>query len=168
VRGAGANFGVVTSLTYQLHLVGPMVVGGLVAHPFDRAAEVLRYYREFARSMPDELGLAAGLVHAPDGSGAKLAAIVASWCGPVEEGEAALQPLKEFGPPAMDALGPIPYTALNQMLDAGFPKGGLNYWKSTFLRDVSDEVIDAVVGAFADCPVPMATILFERWHGAMQ
>jgi hypothetical protein len=79
-----------------------------------------------------------------------------------------VQPLKEFGEPVMDALGPIPYTDLNQMLDGGFPKGALNYWKSTFVRDFSDDAIDTVVEVFAECPTPMSGILFERWHGAMQ
>lgn len=168
VRGAGANFGVVTSLIFQLHPVGPLVVGGLVAHPFDRAGEVLRYYREFARSLPDELSLAGGVLHAPDGSGAKLVAIIAGWCGSVADGEAAVRPLKEFGPPVMDSLGPMQYAELNQMLDGGFPRDALNYWKSTFVRDVSDQVIDTVIDAFADCPAPMSGMLFERWHGATQ
>jgi FAD/FMN-containing dehydrogenase len=168
VRGAGANFGVVTSLIFQLHPVGPLVVGGLVAHPFDRAGEVLRYYREFARSLPDELSLAGGVLHAPDGSGAKIVAIIAGWCGSVADGEAAVRPLKEFGPPVMDAFGPMQYAELNQMLDGGFPRGALNYWKSTFVRDVSDQVIDTVIDVFADCPAPMSGMLFERWHGATQ
>lgn len=168
VCGAGANFGVVTSLIFQLHPVGPLVVGGLVAHPFDRAGEVLRYYREFARSLPDELSLAGGVLHAPDGSGAKLVAIIAGWCGSVADGEAAVRPLKEFGPPVMDSLGPMQYAELNQMLDGGFPRDALNYWKSTFVRDVSDQVIDTVIDAFADCPAPMSGMLFERWHGATQ
>jgi FAD/FMN-containing dehydrogenase len=168
VRGAGPNFGVVTSLMFQLHPVGPLVVGGLVAHPFDRAGEVLRYYREFARSLPDELSLGAGVLHAPDGSGAKLVAILAGWCGTVADGEAAVRPLKEFGQPVMNALGPMQYAALNQMLDGGFPQGALNYWKSTFVRELSDEVIDTVIDVFVDCPAPMSGILFERWHGAMQ
>lgn len=168
VRGAGANFGVVTSLIFQLHPVGPLVVGGLVAHPFDRAGEVLRYYREFARSLPDELSLAGGVLHAPDGSGAKLVAIIAGWCGSVADGEAAVRPLKEFGTPVMDAFGPMQYAELNQMLDGGFPRGALNYWKSTFVRDISDQVIDTVIDVFADCPAPMSGMLFERWHGATQ
>lgn len=168
VRGAGANFGVVTSLTFQLHPVGPLVVGGLVAHPFDHASEVLHYYREFARSMPDGLSLVAGVLHARDGSGAKLVAIIAGWCGSVVDGEAAVRPLKEFGQPVMDALGPIQYVELNQMLDGGFPKGALSYWKSTFVREISDQAIDTVIDVFADCPAPMSSILFERWHGATQ
>lgn len=168
VRGAGANFGVVTSLTFRLHPVGPTVVGGLVAHPFDRAGDVLRFYRDHVRDLPDELTLAAGVLHAGDGSGTKLVAILAGWCGSVADGEAAVRPLKEFGKPVMDALGPMQYSELNQMLDGGFPRGALNYWKSTFVRDISDETIDTIVEVFADCPTPMSGMLFERWHGAMR
>jgi FAD/FMN-containing dehydrogenase len=168
VRGAGANFGVAVSLTFRLHQVGPTVVGGLVAYPFAKAAEVLRYYGEFVRELPDELTMGAGVLHAPDGSGTKLVALLAGWCGPVADGVEAVRPLKELGDVAMDALGPIPYNDLNKMLDAGFPKGALNYWKSTFVPEVSDGAVDAVVDAFAACPVPMSGMLFERWHGAMQ
>jgi FAD/FMN-containing dehydrogenase len=168
VRGAGANFGVAVSLTFRLHEVGPTVVGGLVAYPFAKAGEVLRYYGEFVRELPDELSMGAGVLHAPDGSGTKLVALLAGWCGPVDEGLEAVRPLKELGDVAMDALGPIPYSDLNKMLDAGFPKGALNYWKSAFVREVSDGAVDAVVDAFAACPVPLSGVLFERWHGAMQ
>ena len=66
-------------------------------------------------------------------------AFVGSHCGSLEQGEAAFRPLKAFGPPVMDAMGPMPYAALNGMLDAAFPKGALNYWKAQFLTDLSDD-----------------------------
>ena len=166
VRGGGGNFGVVTSFEFQLHPVGPTITGGLVAHPFERAREVLRYYRDFTRSLPDELTVFAGLIHAPDASGAKLAAMVGGHCGPVAEGETAIRPLKQFGPPAMDAFGPMPYSQLNGMLDAGYPKGALNYWKSSFLTDLSDGAIDAMIECFTRCPTPMGQMLLEHFHGA--
>jgi FAD/FMN-containing dehydrogenase len=166
VRGGGGNFGVVTSFEFQLHPVGPTITGGLVAHPFERARDVLRYYREFTKSLPDELTVFGGLIHAPDGSGAKLAAMVACHCGPLAEGETALRPLKQFGPPAMDAIGPMPYSQLNGMLDAAYPKGALNYWKSSFLTQLSDEAIDTMIECFARCPTPMGQMLLEHFHGA--
>ncbi|MBW3554094.1 MAG: FAD-binding oxidoreductase [Gemmatimonadetes bacterium] len=166
VRGGGGNFGVVASFHFRLHPVGPAVVGGLVAHPLENAGEVLRFYREFTASLPDALTVAAGMLHAPDGSGAKLAAVLACHCGPVEEGQAAVQPIKEFGSPAMDAMGPIPYAALNSMLDAGFPKGALNYWKSSFLSGLSDGAIDRMVECFARCPTPLGGIILDHYHGA--
>jgi FAD/FMN-containing dehydrogenase len=166
LRGGGGNFGVVSSFEYRLHPVGPMVTGGLVAHPFDTAGEVLRFYRGLAASLPDEMVVFAGLVHAPDGSGTKLAAMLAVHCGSLAEGEAAVKPIKAFGKPVMDALGPIPYSAMNSMLDAGNPKGALNYWKANFVPELSDGAIDTVVKAFANCTSPMSGILFEHFHGA--
>ncbi len=166
LRGGGGNFGVATSFEYQLYPVGPTITGGLVAHPFERARDVLRFFRDFTASLPDEMTVFAGLVHAPDGSGAKLAAMVACHCGAPDIGEAATRPLKQFGSPAVDAIGPMPYSDLNGMLDAGFPKGALNYWKSSFLARLSDEAIDTMVDCFARCPTPMAQLLLEHFHGA--
>ena len=166
VRGGGGNFGVVTSFEYRLFPVGPMVAGGLIAYPFDSARDMLRFYRDFTASVPDEHTVAATLVHAPDGSGTKLAAMVACHCGSLAEGETAVRPLKEFSPPIMDELGSMPYCELNRMLDAGYPKGALNYWKSSFLAELSDDAIDTMIEHFARCPTPMGQLLLEHVHGA--
>jgi FAD/FMN-containing dehydrogenase len=166
VRGGGGNFGVATSFEYRLHPVGPTITGGLIAFPFDRARDVLRFFRDRTASLPDEHTLFAGLIHAPDGSGAKLAVLVTCHCGPLDAGEKAVRPLKTFGSPAMDAIGPMPYSQLNSMLDAAYPKGALNYWKSSFLVDLSDDAIDTMIESFARCPTPMGQILLEHFHGA--
>ena len=166
LRGGGGNFGVAVSFEYQLHPVGPMITGGLVAHPFERARDVLRFFRDATASLPDEMTLFGGLVHAPDGSGTKLAAMVACHCGPLAAGEAAMRPIKQFGPPVMDAIDPMPYSQLNGMLDAAYPKGALNYWKSSFLTQLSDDVIDTMIDCFARCPTPMGQLLLEHFHGA--
>jgi FAD/FMN-containing dehydrogenase len=166
VRGGGGNFGVATSFEYQLHPVGPTITGGLVAHPFDRARDVLRFFRDFTASLPDEFTVFAGLIHAPDGSGTKLAAIVTCHCSSPAAGETAVRPLKQFGSPVMDAIGPMPYCQLNGMLDAAYPKGALNYWKSSFLAQLSDDAIDTMVECFARCPTPMGQLLLEHFHGA--
>jgi FAD/FMN-containing dehydrogenase len=166
VRGGGGNFGVATSLEYRLHQVGPTITGGLIAYPFEHALDMLRFFRDRTASLPDEQTLFAGLIHAPDGSGTKLAAMVTCHCGPLEEGEVAMRSLKEFGSPVMDALGPMPYSQLNGMLDAAYPKGALNYWKSSFLAQLSDEAIDTMIGCFARCPTPMGQLLLEHFHGA--
>lgn len=166
LRGGGGNFGVVTSFEFKLHDVGPMVTGGLIAHPFDRAGEVLRFFRTSTRALPDEHMIFGGLVHAPDGSGTKLAAMVTCHCGSPGDGESAMRPLKSFGSPALDAIGPIPYSTINGMLDAGYPKGALNYWRSQFLTDLSDAAIDTMIACFARCPTPMGQLLIEHFHGA--
>ncbi|HTI84837.1 MAG TPA: FAD-binding oxidoreductase [Acetobacteraceae bacterium] len=166
VRGGGGNFGVATSLEYRLFPVGPTVTGGLIAYPFDGARQMLRSYRDFTATIPDEHSVAATLAHAPDGSGVKLAAMVACHCGPVAAGEKAIQPIKGFGTPVMDALGPMPYCQLNSMLDGGYPKGALNYWKSSFLAELTDDAIDTMIEHFEHCPTPMGQLLLEHFHGA--
>src|SRR3954471_22321230 len=166
VRGGGGNFGVVTSLEYRLFPVGPVVAGGLIAYAFSSAREVLRFYREVTAALPDELSIAGTLAHAPDGSGTKLAAMVACHCGPLAEGERAIERLRAFGAPVIDALGPMPYCQLNSMLDGGYPKGALNYWKSSFLASLSDGAIETMVERFEACPTPMGQLLLEHFHGA--
>jgi len=165
IRGGGGNFGIAASLEFTVHSVGPIVTGGLVAHPFPAAGEVLRFYRDATAAAPDELMLVAGLIHTPDGAN-KIAGIVGCHCGPLADGEAAARPLKAFGPPIMDALGPMPYSAINQMLDAAYPKGALNYWKSNFLATLSDEAIDTMIDCYARVPSPMTGVLLEHFHGA--
>ena len=166
VRGGGGNFGVATSFEYGLHPVGPTITGGIVAHPIDHARDALRFFRDCTASLPDELTVVAGLIHAPDGSGSKLAGMVACHCGSLDAGEAAMRPLKGFGSPVLDALAPMPYCQLNGMLDAGYPKGAFNYWKSSFLAQLSNDAIDIIVESFARCPTPMCQMLIEYLHGA--
>lgn len=165
LRGGGGNFGVATSFEFRLHSVGPMLVGGLVAWPFERAREVLRFYREFTADLPDEIFAVAALLTAPDGK-TKLVGIAAGHCGALPDGEAAVKPVKAFGSPVMDVLGPIPYVALNGMLDDAFPKGARNYWKSHFMDTLDDGAIDALIDAYAACPSPMGQMLIENFHGA--
>jgi hypothetical protein len=166
VRGGGGNFGIATWLEYELYPVGPTVTAGLVAHPFAAARDVLRFYRDFTASLPDELTLFSGVLHAPDGSGTKLAAIIACHAGSLEAGAKAVAPIKRFGSPVMDVIGPMPYTAVNMMVDGGFPKGALNYWKSNFLSTLADGAIDTMIERFADAPSPMSALLLEHFHGA--
>ena len=166
VRGGGGNFGVATWLEYEVYPVGPTVIGGLVAHPFAAARDVLRFYRDFTQSLPDELTAFAGVLHAPDGSGTKLAAIIVCHAGTLQAGEVAAAPVKRFGSPVMDVIGPMPYTAVNTLFDAGFPRGALNYWKSNFLATLADAAIDTMIERFAGAPSPMSGLLLEHFHGA--
>ena len=166
LRGGGGNFGVATAFTYRLHQVG-MVTGGLIAHPIEAAPELLRFYRDAVADAPDELSVFAGLVHAPDGSGAELAALVAFHAGDPEAAERELAPFKGFGSPLMVEVGAMPYPAMNTLLDAGFPAGALNYWLSSFTRGLPDALIDTAVERFATVPSAMTSILFEHFHGAV-
>jgi FAD/FMN-containing dehydrogenase len=167
LRGGGGNFGVATSFEYQLHAAGPTVTGGLIAYPFDRAPELLRFFRESTVSLPDEHTIIGTVTHAPDGSGAKLAAMATCHCGALDDGEKAMLQLKRFGPPVLDAVGPMPYCQLNGMLDGAYPRGAFNYWKSSFLTRLSDDAIDTMIGCFKRCPTTMGQLLLEHVHGAV-
>jgi FAD/FMN-containing dehydrogenase len=167
LRGGGGNFGVAASLEFRLHPVGPMITGGLIAYPFESARDVLRFYRDVTSSpLPDEMTVFGGLVHAPDGSGAKLAVLAVCHCGPLETAQAALEPIKSFGSPLIDTIGPRSYCELNGMLDAAYPRGALNYWKSSFLKQLDDATIASMIDCFARCPTPMGQLLLEHFHGA--
>ena len=168
LRGGGGNFGVVSSFEYRLHPVGPTITGGLAIHPFSDAAAVLRFFRDFTAAVPDELGVIAALIHAPDGSGTKLAALVVCHVGSQSQAQEDLAELLAFGSPLDVQIGPMPYSAVNTMLDAGFPRGALSYWKSSFLGELSDAAIDSTVAQFANCTSsPMSAVVIEHLHGAV-
>jgi FAD/FMN-containing dehydrogenase len=165
VRGGGGNFGVASSFEFALHPVGPMITGGIVAHPFSQARDVLRFYRDFTGAgLPDELFVVGALLTGPDGG--KLVAIAAGHCGSQADAAKAVAPIKGFGKPALDILGPMPYCQLNGLLDGAFPKGGRNYWKSHFFDALDDDAIDAAIASFESVSSPMSQMLFENFHGA--
>jgi FAD/FMN-containing dehydrogenase len=166
LRGGGGNFGVATSFTYRLHPL-EMVVGGLIAHPIDAAPDLLRFYRDAVADCSDDLTVFAGLVHAPDGSGAKLSAMVVFHTGAAEEAERDLEPFKTWGSPLEVEVGPMPYPVMNTILDEAYPAGALSYWLSSFTRGLPDELIDIAAERFASVPSPMTVMLFEHFHGAV-
>src|SRR2546428_4479918 len=162
VRGGGGNFGIVTSFEYQLHAVGP-VLGGIVAYPFEEATEVLKLYREFTIASPDEMASGIVLISLPDGT--PVVGIVVCHSGILAEGERLVKPLRAFGPRLIDQIGPIPYTAAQQLIDGFYPPGLQNYWKSSFLRTISDEAIDTIVAYCAKRPSPICHGLIEHQLG---
>jgi len=166
LRGGGGNFGVAISFTYRLHPLST-VTGGLIAHPIDAAPDLLRFYRAASAEVSDDLTVFAGLVHAPDGSGAKLAAFVVCHAGDPDTAAQELAPLLAFGSPVMTAVGPMPYPQMNTLLDAGYPTGSLNYWLSSFTVGLPDALIDTAVERFTSVPSTMTAILFEHFHGAV-
>ncbi|MBT2477778.1 FAD-binding oxidoreductase [Streptomyces sp. ISL-94] len=143
LRGAGANFGVTTSLEFQLHRVGPEVLGGVVVHPLKKAKAALSLYGEYSLSAPDELSADAIFLTSPDGD--PLLAISACYIGSVEEGERVLRPLRRFGPPLVDGIGPVAYTELQAAADAFFPTGLRYYGKSHFPERIADDTVEATV-----------------------
>jgi FAD/FMN-containing dehydrogenase len=166
LRGGGGNFGVATSLEYRLHPLRE-VVGGLVAHPFEAARDVLRFYREFTQSVPDELTVFSGLVYAPGSDDVRLAALVVCHAGNADQAQRDLAPLMAFGEPVLAEVGSMPYPVINTILDEGFPRGALNYWKSSFVTDLDDALIETAIERFETTPSPLNAVLFEHFHGAV-
>jgi FAD/FMN-containing dehydrogenase len=166
LRGGGGNFGVAASFEYRVHPV-TAVVGGLIVHPIDAAADMLRFYRDASATASDDLTVFAAVVHAPDGSGAKIAGMIVFHTGTPEEAERELAPYKEWGSPLMVEVGPMPYPVMNTILDDAYPAGLRNYWLSSFTTGISDGLIDVVVDRFASVPSPMTGMVFEQFHGAV-
>jgi hypothetical protein len=165
VRGGGGNFGVATSFEFRAHPLAT-VLGGILAHPLTGGADAVDFYRRFTAGVSDDLTVSCGLVHAPDGSGEKIVAMPLCHAGAdAQRAEAELKPLRDFGPPVLDAVGVLPYPAVNTLLDDAFPKGALNYWKSAFLTELSDEAIAIVLDAYAQVPSPMSLIVIDHLHG---
>ena len=164
LRGGGGNFGIVTSFEYRLHPV-TQVLGGLVIHPLDQAGEVLRFYRDFCPTLPDEAEAYAGLLTSPEGI--PVAALILGYNGPLAEGEQVLAPARRFGRPLADLVGPMPYRARQSMLDEPNAVHGLHrYWRSAFTEALSDGAIDAVVEGAGRFSSPLSALIFFYMHGA--
>ena len=166
LRGGGGNFGVAASFEFEVYPID-IVLGGIVAYPLSEALRVLAPYQEITADPPDELVSFFGLVHAPDGSGNKIVAVPVCYCGEISAGEPLVAPVRSAGTPAVDLIGPMPYAALNTMLDGAYPRGARNYWRSAFLKELNDEVLGVLVDAFERVPSPMTSILIEHFHGAV-
>ncbi|HSF14862.1 MAG TPA: FAD-binding oxidoreductase [Vicinamibacteria bacterium] len=164
VRGGGGNFGIVTNFEYQLHPV-KAVLGGMLLHPIERARETLFHYRGLMETAPDELTIFAALMTTPDG--APVVAFLVGYCGPPSEGEKVLRPLREFGPPLVDQIEPMPYPKLQSMLDEGFPAGLQVYWRSNFLAGIPDEALDELIQQFSRVTSPLSALMLEPLGGAV-
>jgi UDP-N-acetylenolpyruvoylglucosamine reductase len=163
LRGAGANFGVVTSFEFRLHPVDA-VLGGMVIHPLDRAGDVLRFYREFTTTEPDELTTYAALLTSPEGH--PVVAIVTCYIGEPSEGERVVAPLRRFGTPIADLIGPTTYVAMQSLLGPAYPAGRLNYWKSSMTNEIPDELIDTLSDHAKRVPSPFTSTVLAECHGA--
>jgi len=165
MRGAGANFGVVTAFRYRLHPL-PGVLAGLLLHPREMAGELIAFYREYLKGTPDELDTTLGFLNGPDGS--PLVGVVVVWAGDTAEGEEVLRPLRQFGPPVADMVQPMPYTAIQSMLDAAVPTGNRYYWKSNFGDTLSDELGDVLKRGADGMASPLSLILLFEIKGAIR
>jgi hypothetical protein len=164
LRGSGGNLGIVTSLEYRLHEVGP-VLGGAVLYPIPFAKEGLRFFRDWAGSIPDELVIQCGSLTMPDLG--PVFAVVGCYHGHLSEGEKVLKPLRSLGKPSGDMFGVISYVQMQSMFDAFFPPGRLTYVKSNFVQSLSDEAIETVAEYMGTGPSPYSFAPgIEHWHGA--
>jgi FAD/FMN-containing dehydrogenase len=166
VRGGGGNFGVAASLEYRAHPL-TTVLGGVVAYPLEKARAVFDVYREVTADLPDELTAFCGLVHAPDGAGLKITAVLVCHCGDPDVAERDVRALRSVGPPLLDVVQTMPYPAVNTLLDPAFPWGARNYWKSAFFKELDDESIEVMVEALQRAPSTMSGMVVEHFHGAV-
>ena len=163
VRGGGGNFGVVTSFEYQVHPVGPLMVGVVIFH-LDKAKEILQFYNEFAGNVPDELNTAGALATLEDGT--PVVGIVACYNGPLDEGKKVLEPLEKLGQPVVAQFEAMPYVQVQRLLDSFTPDGQQYYEKSHFITDISDGAIDALVEAYRSTSSPGNLLVFQQQGNA--
>lgn len=173
IRGGG-NFGIVTSFLYRLQPVGPTVMGGLILYPMAQAAEVIDFFRTATATAPDKLASLLLLRIAPSAPflpphlhGAPVVGIVVCYAGSLEEGAAAIRPLKEFGRPLVDLIGPNPFQTIQTLFDAAQPPGRNYYWKSEYLPGINDGMLDTLVTHTAQLPSPQSSLLMMHLGGAI-
>ncbi|WP_135304816.1 ester cyclase [Haloarcula amylovorans] len=174
VRGGGGNFGIATSFEFDCYEVGPEVLAGLIVHPFEDAADLLRFHREVTAEAPDELCCYAAILTAPpepflpeEVHGSPVFAFALCYSGDVEEGERTVKSLRDYGDPIADLVDTYPYTAFQQILDDGYQPGVRNYWKSRFIDSLSDDAINLVLEYAESRPSPLTEILIEHQGGAI-
>ena len=158
LRGGGGNFGVVTSLEYQLQPVGPEVLAGFLVYPYDKVREFFDLVGDFTAGMPDEVNLITFLTTLPDGGG-KACTILLCYHGSIDEGERVIRPLREFGPPLVDDVRPMSYTEAQTLALA--PQGRQNYLKSHFMKQVSDDAVDIMLDYFERVTSPLTAVFFQ-------
>jgi FAD/FMN-containing dehydrogenase len=171
LHGGGGNFGVATSFTFRLHPVGPIVTAGLMLWPGDAGGEVARSYRDLAEAAPDALGSGLVMITGPPEEfvpehlqGTTLVGIAALWAGDVEDGAAAVAPLREMEP-EVDLVGPMPYAEFQCMIDD--PPGFHHYWSADYHDDFPDDAIEVFVKSGFDRPSPLSQQLLLPWGGAV-
>lgn len=177
LRGGGGNFGVVTSFEYALHSVGPTVIGGAIFHPAETAGDLLRFYADWTRDLPDELTTMVAFLTGPpepfipaERQGTPLVAVAVCHIGDTAAADAALAPLRAFGQPVADAIGPVPYTALQGMFDHSAPPGTRTYWKTAYLDDLDETGIDELVAQASGLHqlFPLSVIHLHHLEGAVR
>jgi FAD/FMN-containing dehydrogenase len=174
IRGGSGNFGIVTSFQFKLHPVGPQVLAGLIVHPFKDAKKVFDHYRSYVSSAPDKVTTWVVLRKAPplpflpqEIHGKEVFVIATMYAGDMQEGEKVLEPLRRFGNPIADVIGPVPFAAWQQAFDPLLTPGARNYWKSLNFTELSDELLDTLVEYVGNLPSAMSEIFIAHLGGAI-
>jgi FAD/FMN-containing dehydrogenase len=174
LRGGGGNFGIVTQFEFDLHPLGPMIYAGPVFYPAAAARDLLYAFRDWAGRAPDEITAVVNLTSAPplpvipeEWHGKKVAALIAASTGPLDEGEELVRAIREVADPIADLLGPMPYLALQTLLDPLWPKGIHSYFKATNLARVDDELVDRLCEIHLAAPGPQCEIHVHQMGGAI-
>lgn len=172
VRGAGSNFGVITSFEFALHPVGPTVMLCAVLYALEDGPAVLRQWRNYIATTPDEFTPLAVFWSVPEGFppeivGRPIVILAGVYAGPVEEGERIVQPMRAFATPLLDMSGPTPFAAVQSAFDPFFPKGLRQYWKSTYVSELSEALLDALCDLAAARPSPKTTMDIWPQTGAV-
>lgn len=162
IRGGGGNFGIVTSFEYRLHSV-PMVYGGLIGFPLFEAPKVLARFREFAATAPNELTTTVSFLTTPDGHHA--VGLAVCYSGDVAKAEEVIAPMRSFGNAVLQQVGPMPYPALQTMLDAVAEPGRRYYLKASFMNDLADDAIAILADHFSRVPSPTSVIILPHMGG---
>ena len=172
IRGGGGNFGIVTLFEFRLHPVGPEVLGGLIAFPLDQAGTVLRRYREFVETMPADLNVWAILRQAPPlpflpktVHGKEAVFLAVFYDGDMEKGKKAMEPIRSFGKPLGEHIGPQPFTAWQKAFDPLLTPGARNYWKSNNFTELGDRSLDAAIEYTGKLPSPQCEIFIGLLGG---
>ena len=174
LRGGGGNFGVVTSLEFRLHSVGPVVLAGPILWDASDARDVLHFYRDFVRDAPDELGTVVRFGAAPplpvipeDLHWRQVVMVGTCFAGPIADGEHVLHPLRTFRTPLLDLIGPAPYVGFQSALDSTVVHGWNYYWKSTHLPELRDDLIDVITEHAFFCSSPRSYVAMFHLKGAV-
>jgi FAD/FMN-containing dehydrogenase len=174
VRGGGGNFGVVTSFLFHAAPVST-VYGGPIFWPMDKAAEVLRFWRDYILKAPEDVTGWFGLVTVPPvpmfpAENHLKKMCVVTWCytGDLQKADKVFEPIRGFMKPAMDFAGPIPFPVLQSLFDALYPAGLQWYWKADFFKELSDKAIDLHVKYGERLPSPHSTMHLYPINGAVQ
>jgi len=173
VRGGGGNFGIVTQFEFALHPVGPQVLAGLIVFPLDQAKQVLKQYREFVASAPEDLSVWVVLRQAPplpflpkEVHGKEIVVLAIFYCGNIAEGERLIALLRGFGKAHGEHIGVQPYAQWQKAFDPLLTPGARNYWKSHNFRELRDETLDTMIGFARKLPSPQCEIFIAHIAGA--